>query len=57
MKKICSISLMVAVVTLLIISGPVYASKMDSSIESSAQKSHVFKTYLKGDDHARPANC
>ena len=50
MKKICSISLMVAVVALLIISVPVHASKMDSSIESSAQKSYVFKTYLKGDD-------
>ena len=50
MKKICSISLMVAVVALLIISVPVHASKMDSSIESSAKQSYVFKTYLKGDD-------
>jgi Predicted periplasmic or secreted lipoprotein len=29
---------------------PVHASKMDSRIESSAMKSYVFKTYLKGDD-------
>ena len=50
MKKICSISLMVAVVALLIISVPVHASKMDSSIESSAKQSYVFKTYLKADD-------
>ncbi|MDO8722769.1 MAG: BON domain-containing protein [Syntrophales bacterium] len=50
MKKICSISLLVAVVALLIISVPVQASKMDDRIESSAKKSYVFKTYLKGDD-------
>jgi osmotically-inducible protein OsmY len=41
---------MVAVVALLIISVPAHASKMDSSIESSAKKSYVFKTYLKDDD-------
>ena len=29
---------------------PVYASKMDDRIESSAKTSYVFKTYLKGDD-------
>ena len=50
MKKIGSISLMVAVLALFIISVPVHASKMDSSIESSAKKSYVFKTYLKDDD-------
>ena len=50
MKKICSISLMVAVVALLIISVPVHASIMDSSIESSVKQSYVFKTYLKADD-------
>ena len=32
------------------ISMPVYASKTDDRIESSAKKSYVFKTYLKGDD-------
>jgi hyperosmotically inducible protein len=46
----CSISLMVAVVALLIISVPLHASKMDSSIESSAKKSYVFKNYLQSDD-------
>ena len=50
MKKICSISLLVAVAALLIISVPVQASKMDDRIESSAKKSYVFKTHLKGDD-------
>jgi hyperosmotically inducible periplasmic protein len=50
MKAIYSISLMAAVLTLLVFSMPVYASKMDSRIESSARQSYVFKTYLKGDD-------
>jgi osmotically-inducible protein OsmY len=42
--------LIVAVITLVVISVPVHASKMDSSIESSAKQSYVFKTYLKADD-------
>ncbi len=42
--------MMVAVVALLALSVPVHASKMDDRIESSAKKSYVFKTYLKGDD-------
>ena len=50
MKPICSISLSLAVVALLALSMPVHASKMDDRIESSAKKSHVFKTYLKDDD-------
>ena len=41
---------MVAVVAMLAFSVTVYASKMDSSIESSAKNSYVFKTYLQGDD-------
>jgi len=41
--------MMVAVVALLALSMPVYASK-DSRIESSAKKSYVFKTYLTADD-------
>ena len=41
---------MVAAGALLAISMPVYASKTDDRIESSAKKSYVFKTYLKGDD-------
>ena len=50
MKAMYRVALMVAVVALLAISMPVYASKMDDRIESSAKKSYVFKTYLKGDD-------
>jgi osmotically-inducible protein OsmY len=50
MKAIYSLSLMVAVAALLALGAPAYASKMDDSIESSAKKSYVFKTYLKEDD-------
>ena len=51
MKAIYRVALMVAAVALLaIISMPVYASKTDDRIESSAKKSYVFKTYLKHDD-------
>src|SRR5665647_3312561 len=42
--------IMVAAVALLALSMPVYASKMDSSIESSAKQSYVFRTYLQADD-------
>jgi len=42
--------MMVAAVALLALSMPVYASKMDSRIESTAKKSYVFQTYLQGDD-------
>jgi len=42
--------MMVAAVALLMLSMPVYASKMDNRIESSARKSYVFKTYLQDDD-------
>lgn len=41
---------MVAAVALVAITMPVYASKIDSDIESSAKQSYVFKNYLKGDD-------
>jgi len=51
MKALSSITtIMVAAVSLLALSGPVQASKMDSRIESSAKQSYVFKTYLKNDD-------
>ena len=50
MKTIYRVALMVAAVALLAISMPVYASKTDDRIESSAKKSYVFKTYLKDDD-------
>jgi hyperosmotically inducible protein len=50
LKKIYSISLMMAAVALLAVSVPVHASKLDSRIESSARQSYVFKTYLQTDD-------
>ena len=49
MKTMYSISLIAAAVTLIGLSMPVHASKLDNGIESSAKKSHVFKTYLKDD--------
>jgi hyperosmotically inducible protein len=49
MKSTYPLALMVAASTLLVTSASVRASDMDSRIESSAQKSYVFKTYLKGD--------
>jgi hyperosmotically inducible protein len=50
MKVKYSIFVMIAAVALLAISVPLYASKTDDRIESSARNSHVFKTYLKNDD-------
>ncbi|KAF0155838.1 MAG: hypothetical protein FD159_2015 [Syntrophaceae bacterium] len=44
------IVMILAAVALLALSMPVYASKMDNRIESSAKKSYVFQTYLQGDD-------
>lgn len=41
---------MLSALALLALSGPVQASRMDSRIEASARQSHVFRTYLKGDD-------
>lgn len=50
MKRVLSVSRIVAALTLLAFSVPVYAAKSDDSIESAAKQSYVFKTYLKGDD-------
>lgn len=50
MKTLFSISLMLAVVSVLSFNLPVRASGQDSQIESSAKQSYVFKTYLKDDD-------
>ena len=49
MKIMSSVSLIAAMVTLMGLGIPVQASKLDSGIEASAKKSHVFKTYLKDD--------
>ncbi len=50
MKAIHSVILTAAAVALLALSVPVHGSNTDDSIESSARKTYVFKTYLK-DDH------
>ena len=50
MKAMYSVALMMAAVVLLVISVPVHASTMDDRIQASAEKSYVFKTYLKDDD-------
>jgi len=50
MKTIFTVSLMAAAIALLVFNMPVQASKTDEQIVSSAQKSYVFKTYLKNDD-------
>lgn len=42
--------MMMTIVALLALSLPVYASKMDSRIESTARQSYVFKTFLQNDD-------
>lgn len=49
MKSTCSLALLTAVSALLITNTPLRASETDDRIESSANKSYVFKTYLKGD--------
>jgi len=49
-KRNYFVLLSAAAIGLLVMNMPLYASKMDDSIESSAKKSYVFKNYLKGDD-------
>jgi osmotically-inducible protein OsmY len=41
---------MALILTLLVITGYLFAEDMDKQIESAAKQSYVFKTYLKGDD-------
>jgi hyperosmotically inducible periplasmic protein len=50
MKTKYSLFVMIAAVALLAISVPLYASKLDDRIESSARNSYVFRTHLNGDD-------
>lgn len=50
MKKINQNQLILVAGVILTSIGSIFASEMDDRIESSAQKSYVFKTYLKGDD-------
>ena len=49
MEKTYSLALMAVAGTLLITSAPLRSSETDDRIESSAKKSHTFKTYLKDD--------
>jgi hyperosmotically inducible protein len=39
-----------SILVVMMIAGFLYASELDKRIETSAQKSYVFKAYLKGDD-------
>lgn len=50
MRATYSLVLKVAAVAVLVTCVSVRASEIDARIESSARKSYVFKTYLKGDD-------
>jgi hypothetical protein len=50
MKAMYHVALMAPAVRLLLPRGPLHASEMDNSVESSTRKSYGFKTYLKGDD-------
>lgn len=50
MKAMYSIALMMVSAVFLVTSVPVYATTMDDRIQASAEKSYVFKTYLKGDN-------
>ena len=50
MKAIYSMSLTLAVATLLLLNVSAQASQTDERIESTARKSYVFKTFLQDDD-------
>jgi hyperosmotically inducible protein len=49
-KTMFCLALIVTAVSLLLINVSLFASATDDRIESSAKKTYVFKTYLKGDD-------
>ena len=50
MRAICSMVLKAVAVIMVATAVSVQASEMDARIQSSAKKTYVFKTYLKGDD-------
>jgi osmotically-inducible protein OsmY len=50
MKTKKTVVALLGTLALLALSVPVFASKMDTRIESTARKSYVFKTYLQGDE-------
>jgi osmotically-inducible protein OsmY len=49
-KTMFRTALITITASLFLINGNLFASETDDRIESSAQQSYVFKTYLKGDD-------
>ena len=49
-KAVHGVVMIVAAIAFLFASASVYASKMDSRIESSAKQSYVFNTFLQDDD-------
>jgi len=50
MKFVHSRTKLMAAVAMLALSAPVFAANMDNRIEQSARQTHVFKTYLQGED-------
>lgn len=49
-KPMYRLALITAVASMVFITVPLFASSLDDRIESSAKKTHVFKTYLKDDN-------
>jgi osmotically-inducible protein OsmY len=49
-KSMYRLALLAAVASMVFITIPVFGSETDDRIESSAKKTHVFKTYLKDDN-------
>lgn len=45
-----TLAIMLSALALLALGAPAQASRLDSRIEASARQSHVFRTYLTGDD-------
>jgi hyperosmotically inducible protein len=50
LSGLSAVLVMALILTLLMITGFLFASNMDDRIESTAKKSYVFKTFLKSDD-------
>ena len=50
MKTRKTIAALLAILALLALSVPVFASRMDNRIETAANNSYVFRTYLQGDE-------
>ena len=50
MKSVHARTKMMAALAMLALSTPVFAANMDNRIELSARQTHIFKTYLQGED-------